>query len=122
MVRMIKESTRIPVLGHADGLCAVYVDAAADVDKAVKVVVDGKTTYPAACNATETLLVHRSVLATVRGRCASLGSVAVTPPPNRLLPYAASEAASRFPRVHYLCLACACDCKCRHCQPLEPRC
>ena len=45
-------------------LCS-YVDKAADVAKAVKVVVDGKTTYPAACNATETLLVHTHVLATV---------------------------------------------------------
>jgi gamma-glutamyl phosphate reductase len=42
-----------------------YVDKAADVAKAVKVVVDGETTYPAACNATETLLVHTHVLATV---------------------------------------------------------
>lgn len=58
LVRSIKDASRIPVLGHADGICAVYVDEGADLDKAVKVVVDSKTQYPAACNAMETLLVH----------------------------------------------------------------
>jgi glutamate-5-semialdehyde dehydrogenase len=65
---MIKDSTRIPVLGHADGLCSVFLDAAADVAKAVRVVVDAKTTYPAACNSTECLLVHADAAAKVLWR------------------------------------------------------
>lgn len=65
LVRSIQESTRIPVLGHADGLCAVYLDAAADLEIAARVVLDSKTDYPAACNAVETLLVHEGALAGV---------------------------------------------------------
>ena len=61
LVRFIQDNTRIPVLGHADGVCHLYVDTAADVDKAVRVAVDSKSQYPAACNAIETLLVHRSI-------------------------------------------------------------
>jgi glutamate-5-semialdehyde dehydrogenase len=59
MVQSIQRSTRIPVLGHADGICHVYVDKAADPDKAARVVVDAKAQYPAVCNAAETLLVHK---------------------------------------------------------------
>ncbi len=62
LVRSIKDSTRIPVLGHADGICAVYLDRQADLEKAVEVVVDSKAQYPAVCNAAETLLVHRDAL------------------------------------------------------------
>ncbi len=65
LVRSIQESTRIPVLGHADGLCAVYIDAAADPGIAARVVLDSKIGYPAACNAVETLLVHQGALAGV---------------------------------------------------------
>lgn len=60
-VRHIMENSRIPVLGHADGVCHVYVDAAAADDMAVGVVVDSKTQYVAVCNAAETLLVHCDV-------------------------------------------------------------
>ena len=62
LVQSIQEATRIPVLGHADGICSVYLDRDADIEKAVAVSVDAKTHYPAACNACETLLVHRDRL------------------------------------------------------------
>jgi len=65
LVRYVKEHTKIPVLGHADGLCSVYIHSDADKDVAVKVIVDSKCDYPAACNAAETLLVHESVLTTI---------------------------------------------------------
>ena len=60
-VRYIMEHTRIPVTGHADGICHVYVDRAADLDKALRISVDAKTQYVAVCNAAETLLVHSEI-------------------------------------------------------------
>ncbi|KAF8347780.1 gamma-glutamyl phosphate reductase [Amanita rubescens] len=65
LVKHIQSNTRIPVMGHADGLCSVYLDEAADVEKAVRVAVDSKVDYPSACNAAETLIVHRSLLNTI---------------------------------------------------------
>lgn len=61
LVRWVQDHTRIPVLGHAEGVCHVYVDRAADLEKAVAIAVDAKVQYPAACNAAETLLVHAEV-------------------------------------------------------------
>lgn len=58
LVRQIKNTTKIPVLGHADGICSIYVDEAADLDKAKRIVLDAKTNYPAGCNAMEALLIN----------------------------------------------------------------
>lgn len=62
LVRAIKDQTKIPVLGHASGICSIYVDEFADPAKASRIVVDAKTNYPAGCNAVETLLVNEKIL------------------------------------------------------------
>ncbi len=60
-VRYIMDNTRIPVMGHADGICHIYVDTAADFDMALSIIVDAKTQYSAVCNAVETVLVNDSI-------------------------------------------------------------
>ncbi|SPN97407.1 probable gamma-glutamyl phosphate reductase [Cephalotrichum gorgonifer] len=71
LVRYIKSSTKIPVLGHADGICAAYLAESANADLATRVIVDSKTNYVAACNSLETLLVHKSTLDTVLPKVAA---------------------------------------------------
>ena len=61
LVKFIQENTKIPVLGHADGICHLYIDDKADLDMAIKVALDSKIQYPAACNALETLLINKKV-------------------------------------------------------------
>lgn len=59
LVKYIKSNTSIPVLGHASGICHIFVDKSADINMASKIIVDAKTQYPSACNAVETLLIHK---------------------------------------------------------------
>jgi len=59
-VKYIQANTRIPVLGHAEGVCHIYVDSKADLKQAIDICYDAKVQYPAVCNAVETLLVHRA--------------------------------------------------------------
>ncbi|MGQ4810309.1 Gamma-glutamyl phosphate reductase [Candidatus Entotheonellaceae bacterium PAL068K] len=70
-VRYIQEHTRVPVLGHADGLCHAYVDRQANLERAVAVCYDAKVQYPAVCNAVETVLVHGQIAAQFLPRLAA---------------------------------------------------
>jgi glutamate-5-semialdehyde dehydrogenase len=60
-VKYVQDNTRIPVLGHADGICHLYVDREVNIDLAIEIVIDSKIQYPAACNAIETLLIHQEI-------------------------------------------------------------
>jgi glutamate-5-semialdehyde dehydrogenase len=62
-VAFMEQNTRIPVLSHGEGICHVFVDRAADLSRAVRVTLDSKVQYPAACNSVETLLVHKDIAA-----------------------------------------------------------
>src|SRR6267142_4812597 len=70
-VEYISENSKVPVLGHGEGICHVYVDRAADLAKAEEITLDAKTQYPAACNSVETLLVHSDVAAEFLPRVAA---------------------------------------------------
>ena len=61
LVKFIQENTKIPVLGHADGICHLYIDSEIDIEMGMQVALDSKIQYPAACNAIETLLIHKDV-------------------------------------------------------------
>ena len=76
-VRYIMDNTRIPVLGHSDGVCHLYLHEDADPDMAARVVVDAKTQYPAACNAVETLLVHEKAGAALAAAAKALHAAGV---------------------------------------------
>ncbi len=67
-VQYIMNNTKIPVMGHADGICHIYVDKDFDIEKAIPVIIDAKTQYTAACNAVETLLIHKDALDTLMPR------------------------------------------------------
>ncbi|MEC8285674.1 MAG: glutamate-5-semialdehyde dehydrogenase, partial [SAR324 cluster bacterium] len=61
LVQHIQQYSRVPVLAHADGICHVYWDQAASSSKAMEIIIDAKTEYPAVCNAMETLLIHEQI-------------------------------------------------------------
>jgi len=60
-VKYIQDNTKIPVLGHSEGICHNYIDKEADLEKALKIALDSKLQYPAACNAMENLLIHQDI-------------------------------------------------------------
>ncbi len=61
LVKYIKSNTKIPVLGHSDGICHIYTDEYADIEKALNIIIDSKCQYPAACNSVETVLIHKNI-------------------------------------------------------------
>lgn len=77
-VQYIMENSKIPVMGHADGVCHVYVDADADLEKALPIVIDAKTQYVAACNTAETLLVNRQIAADFLPKLAESAKTPIT--------------------------------------------
>ncbi len=65
LVKYIKENTKIPVLGHSDGVCHIYIDDSADYDKVMNIVIDSKCQYPSACNSVETILINKNTAKTI---------------------------------------------------------
>ncbi|MCY1152507.1 MAG: glutamate-5-semialdehyde dehydrogenase [Sphaerochaetaceae bacterium] len=63
-VSYVMNNSKIPVMGHSDGLCSIYVDESVDIDKAALVCYDSKTQYPSACNAVETILINKNIAKT----------------------------------------------------------
>jgi glutamate-5-semialdehyde dehydrogenase len=61
LVKYIQENTKISVLGHTEGICHIFIDETADLNKTVKICIDSKIQYPAACNAVETILINRNI-------------------------------------------------------------
>jgi len=61
LVKYIQENTKIPVLGHASGICHIFADEFCDTEKALKIIEDAKCQYPSACNAVETVLIHKNI-------------------------------------------------------------
>ena len=76
-VKYIMDNSDIPVMGHAAGICHVYVDKDADLDKAIPIIVDAKTQYVAACNAAETLLLHKDIADQVMERLPGASKISV---------------------------------------------
>ena len=61
LVQYIKANTNIPVLGHSDGICHLYIDESANIEKALKICLDSKAQYPSACNSVETILINKNI-------------------------------------------------------------
>ena len=72
LVKFIQENTKIPVLGHADGICHLYIDKDVNLEMALSVSLDSKIQYPAACNSVETLLIHKDIASVFLNRCIPL--------------------------------------------------
>ena len=110
-VRHVMDNTRIPVMGHADGICTTFVDESADQDKAIDICVDAKIQYPAACNATETFLVHNTIAETFLPKLnnALTANKVRIHADNRALPYMKDAVAATEADFHteYLALECA---------------
>lgn len=78
-VQYIMANSKIPVMGHADGICHIYVDKSADLDVAIPIIVDAKTQYVAACNTVETLLIHKDIAKEVLDRLQAYDKIELRP-------------------------------------------